>query len=93
MLDERVTFTVLNDEGEKVECELLYSFENAETGKNYIVYTDNTLDAEGNTKVFASTYDPKVDDFALGPIETEREWQLIEAILDRIMEEANGQGS
>lgn len=93
MLNERVTFTVLNDEGEKVECELLYSFEHAETGKNYIVYTDHTLDAEGNTKVFASTYDPEGDDLTLGPVETEQEWKIIEGLLDRIMEEANGQES
>lgn len=93
MTDERLTFTVLNDEGEEVECELLYSFEHAETGKKYIVYTDNTLDEEGNTQVFASTYDPEADDHTLGAVETEEEWQLIEDILDRIVEHVKGQES
>ena len=31
-------FTVLNKEGKKVECEVLFTFESEETNKNYIVY-------------------------------------------------------
>ena len=33
------TFTVLNDEGKEVECEVLFTFESEETHKNYLVYT------------------------------------------------------
>ena len=48
------TFTVLNDEGKEVECEVLFTFESEETHKNYLVYTDNTTDENGNIKVYAS---------------------------------------
>ena len=47
-----------------------------------IVYTDNTLDETGSTKVYASTYDPTGQNGSLGPIETEKEWLVIENILD-----------
>ena len=52
-------FTVINDEGKEVQCEVLFTFDSDETGKHYIIYTDNTTDEEGNTKVYASTFDQK----------------------------------
>lgn len=88
---ENMTFTVINDEGKEVECEVLFTFESEETKKNYIVYTDNTLDQEGNTKVFASIYDPNSDESKLLPIETEKEWKIIEVILEELQEEARGE--
>ena len=59
MANENLSFTVINSDGFEVECEVLFTFESEETGKNYIVYTDNTVDEDGNTKVYASIYDPK----------------------------------
>ena len=47
MLEESMTFKVKNEEGVEIECEVLFTFESDETGKNYIVYTDNTVDDEG----------------------------------------------
>ena len=44
MKEERMTFKITNDEGQEVECEVLFTFESDETGKNYMVYTDNTVD-------------------------------------------------
>lgn len=82
--DEILTFKVLNDEGQEVECEVLFTFESNETGKNYIVYTDNTLDEDGDTKVYASIYEPENDDTKLLPIETEKEWEIIQTILDEL---------
>ena len=40
-MEEKMTFKVINDEGKEIECEVLFTFESDETGKNYIVYTDN----------------------------------------------------
>lgn len=49
-----------------------------------MVYTDNTTDEEGNTKVYASIFDPEQDNPELLPIETEEEWQLINSILESL---------
>lgn len=89
MKDEIMTFKVTNDEGKEVECEVLFTFESDETKKNYIVYTDNTLDEEGNTKVYASIYNPEEEDTKLLPIETDKEWKIIETILEELQNEAN----
>ena len=88
---EKMTFTVINDEGKEVECEVLFTFESEETGKKYIVYTDNTFDEDGNTKVFASIYDPDLDESKLLPIETEKEWKIIEVILEELQAESPGE--
>ena len=88
MKDETMTFKVINDEGKEVECEVLFTFESDETKKNYIVYTDNTLDEEGNTKVYASIYNPDQDETKLLPIETDKEWKIIETILEELQNEA-----
>ena len=89
MLEESMTFKVKNEEGVEIDCEVLFTFESDETGKNYIVYTDNTVDDEGCVKVFASIYDPDEDETKLLPIETEEEWNVIETILEQLQNELN----
>lgn len=87
MNEEKTIFKVMNEEGKEVECEVLFTFESEETNKNYIVYTDNTLDDEGNTKVYASIYNPNDEKSVLYPIESEKEWKIIETILDELQTE------
>lgn len=87
-MEEKMTFKVFNEKGEEVECEVLFTFESDETKKNYIVYTDNTTDEGGNTKVYASIYTPEEDETKLEPIESEHEWAIIEKILEELQEEA-----
>ena len=90
MDNEEMKFTVVNDEGKEIECEMLFTFESEETGKNYIVYTDDTLNEEGNTKVYASIYDPESEDeeTQLISIESEEEWAIIQTILEQLQEES-----
>lgn len=90
MAVDKGKFTVLNDEGKEIKCEVLFTFESDETHKNYIVYTDNTLDTDGSTKVYASTYDPDGIDSSLKPIESDKEWKVIETILAEIQETVKG---
>jgi uncharacterized protein YrzB (UPF0473 family) len=84
------TFTVVNEEGKETVCEVLFTFDSEETKKSYIVYTDNSTDSEGNTNVFASVYDPTVNAETLQPIETDREWAIIETILKEIQSTVAG---
>jgi len=89
MKDEIMTFKVLDENNQEIECEVLFTFESDETGKNYIVYTDNTIDEEGNTKVYASIYNPNEEETKLLPIESEKEWKIIETILEELQNEAS----
>ena len=82
--EDKMVFTVQNDKGEEVECEVLFTFENEETGKEYVVYTDGSLDEEENTKVFASILKEIDGEMRLLPIETEEEWAVVESILEEL---------
>ena len=87
-MNEKHNFVVLDSNGKEVECEPLFTFESEETKKQYVVYTDNSKDKEGNIRVFASIY--KVNDKGgeLLPIKSEKEWKVIETILESIQEES-----
>lgn len=54
------------------ECEVLFTFNNKETGLYYIVYTDNTYSEDGSNNIFASTYNP------------DEEWGVIEKVIEKL---------
>lgn len=86
-MNKENTFKVVDKNGKETQFEVLFTFESDETNKNYIVYTDNTKDNEGNVRVYASIFEPDAEPLELLPIKTEREWKIIETILDSIQEE------
>lgn len=86
-MDKENTFKIIDNDGKEIEFEILFTFESDETHKNYMVYTDNTTDTDGNTKVYASVFTPDKEPLELLPVETEREWKVIETILSTISEE------
>ena len=86
-MDNKNSFKIINENGEEVMCDILFTFDSEETKKSYIVYTDNSKDEAGNVQVFASIYDPKKEDQKLEPITTDAEWKVIETILNTLQEE------
>ena len=86
-MNKENTFKIIDKDGKEIAFEILFTFESDETNKNYMVYTDNTTDEEGNTKVYASVFNPNAEPLELLPVETEREWKVIETIITSIEEE------
>ena len=89
MNNEMVTNTVFrikDESGNIKECDILFTFASEQTKKNYIVYTDNTVDELGNTRVYANVFDASSANKQLMAIETEEEWNTIEAILSKLEE-------
>lgn len=94
-----MTFKAINEEGIEVTCDILFTFDRMDTDRSYIVFTDNTVDDEGNIQVFASIYNPKAFDGShvpkaaeldLIPIETEEEWRTVESVLNQLTEQIRG---
>lgn len=83
------TFIIINDKGEEVRAEILFTYEDESKGfkRNFIAYTDNTLDEEGNTRVYASIFNPEEENPELIPITDDEDWELIEGILSYLQEE------
>lgn len=82
------TFTAKDEKGATKKYEIIFKFDSNETKKSYIVYTDNTKE-NGKTKVFASSYDKTGESKDLLPINTEEEWNTIEAFLSKLVGETN----
>ncbi len=81
------SFTIIDPDGVEKTYDVLFTFDNEETKKSYIIYTDNTLDSNGNVEVYASIYDPKDPHSKLEEIKTDKEWKVIDTILQTLQEE------
>ena len=83
-------FPLIMQNGKVAECEALLLVESACGTKNYLVYTDNSIDADGSLTVFASAYKPSNKDAntmplketELLPITTKEEWEFLETALN-----------
>lgn len=82
-------FTITTSDGEKIEYEILFTFDREENKKSYIVFTDNNLDDDGNIITYAARYDKLGEEMKLQDIETDEEWDLIEKLLAQIEEKMN----
>ncbi len=74
--EETMTFTIPNEQGIQTEYTILFSFISSKTNKHYLVYTDNTLDEEGNLKVLSSILNEETE--TISPVTTDEEMKLIE---------------
>ena len=80
-------FTVKDSKGNEIEYEILFTFESEDTNKSYIVYTDNETDKDGMIKTYASSYTENDGVLNLTKIEDEKEWNVVEKILEQASEE------
>ena len=89
-------FTITNDKGESVECEVILTIDSDEFGHSYIVYTDHTMDENRNYKTYASIYDPTGASLDLNPVTSDEEWDMIESVLasaqKKIIKEESNEG-
>ena len=86
-MNDKNTIKVYDEKGNEVICDILCTFDSEETKKSYIVYTDNTKNEDGKVQVYASIYDPNDKEMKLEEIKSEKEWKVIETILQTLQEE------
>lgn len=78
-MEEQELFFEIETEMEKIKCEYLLSFTN--DNKDYIVYTDNKVDEEGNLNILASSYIYKDDKLILMPI-SEEKMDMVDKVIE-----------
>ena len=78
---------ILETENEIINCETLFKFYNEEYQKHYIVYTDGSIDENGETNVFISSYNPEDPKLELQDITNEQELEIISNMVDKIWSE------
>jgi uncharacterized protein YrzB (UPF0473 family) len=83
--------TVVDENGNEQLCEVLFTFDSEEFGKSYVLYypvsTDDEEDEE--IEIHASSFTPTEDgqDGELMPIEDDKEWDMIEEMLETFLAE------
>lgn len=80
MLESKIMY-VQDEEGKEVEMEILFTFDNEELKKQYVLFKNNNDESD---EIFASCYD---DEGNLFPIESDSEWEMVEEVLGAFIEE------
>lgn len=78
-----------DDKNQEVEYEIIATVSSKENNKDYIIFTDNSLDDDGCIITFASIYDHTGKDNKLYPIESDEEWEFVEKLLSNLDDEMN----
>ena len=82
---EEKTFTVVDENGEEKEFEVVLTFKSEDFGKSYVIYK---LQNEESDEVFAAIFDEDAKDGGnLVQIESEEEWTMLEEVLESFLDE------
>ena len=76
-----MNFEIIDNNGIKTKCELLYTLEDKNNLYNYIIYTTGELDENDKKIVYASRFTLENNEFKLNDIENDSEWDLIDEFL------------
>lgn len=84
----------IDEEGNEILCEILFTFDSKEFGKNYVLFYPASEKEGEEVSIMAASYTPTEDgNGELEHIETDEEWELIEDVLDQFFEdEENEEG-
>ena len=71
--------------GTKVDYNVILTFKSVISGKNYIIYTDNTYDQNKKIRFYAATYNPDLPNPFIGEPTTKEEWSEIVSAIDNVI--------
>ena len=80
MLDSNSLY-VVDEDGSEKRMTILFTFENEQYGRQYVVFEDPQDDSG---QVFASAFD---DEGSLLPLESEEEWAMVEEVIGAFAED------
>ena len=78
---EKKVLSIFKEDGTKEEVELLICFTFNDTKKEYVVYTRNEKDENGNVTVYVSSVDRSGEIPKMSAIESDEEWSKIKDVL------------
>lgn len=86
-MKDQFKFYLTDDEGNKSEFDVLYTFHSDITNRDYIIYTDGTIMDDGNLEMMAGAYNKELPEIVLEAIETDSEWAIIEDFINQKINE------
>jgi uncharacterized protein YrzB (UPF0473 family) len=79
--DESKLMEVIGESGNKEIVEVVCAFEFKDNHKEYVVYTKNETDKNGNVTVYVSNVDRRFNEPQLIGVDNEKEWDRIKEVL------------
>lgn len=88
-MEKENRLTYVDDEGNEVLCEVLFTFTSDEFKKNYVLFYPVGMENDEDVEVMAASFVEDGDGSVgeLTEIETEAEWDLVEEMLASFVEE------
>lgn len=78
---------ILDDNGNLIEHNILFTFECEELGKNYIAYDGSVKGKDGVQTICVASYDPEADLNKLEPVIDSEELKMVNDVINQIMED------
>lgn len=78
---EKKIMSIVAEDGSVEEVEVVIAFEFKDTKKEYVVYTKNEKDENGNITVYVSNVNRESGEPKLFGVEDENEWNRIKDVL------------
>ena len=80
-MNDKKMITLTLEDGNKEKVELLLSFKFNDNNKEYIIYTKNETDENGNVTIYVSGVTRVGDEVTLNTISDDNEWSRIKDLL------------
>ena len=75
----------VNVNGKEVECDVLFTLADEKKGVKYMAYTDNSVDPQGVAAIYLGRYENN----KIMPLESEKEKEMLEKVVDLVSREVN----
>ncbi len=83
-MEEKKILSIVQEDGSIDEVEVIVAFEFKDNHKEYVVYTKNEKDENGNVTVYVSLVDRSGNEPKLLGVDDEAEWNRIKDVLRRL---------
>ncbi|MBR4617756.1 MAG: DUF1292 domain-containing protein [Bacilli bacterium] len=80
-MDDKKIMSIVNEDGQSEDVEVILAFEFKDNKKEYVVYTKNEKDENGNVTVYVSNVDRSDGEPKLLGVDSESEWERIKDVL------------
>ncbi len=85
MDDDAKMMSIVLEDGSIDEVEFLISFKFTDNNKEYMIYTKNETDENGNVTIYVASIDREQgEEPKLGGVESEEEWTRIKGVLKEL---------
>jgi uncharacterized protein YrzB (UPF0473 family) len=82
-------FKITDNNGKKIICDVIATYHDDETNKDYIIYTDRTYDKNNKLNVYYSLYKKNKDDIELINITDSRDKKVALELIKELINDIN----